>query len=112
LRLSPDLLRQDVKKNIAEYRIVLVLSPPQLRVYPIDFGEYDMESDEIGASNKRTWAEFRLITYSRGCVSVPTEHIAALVCGRYPKGQSTTKELLTHPVLKICVLSASNLLVH
>jgi 5-methyltetrahydrofolate--homocysteine methyltransferase len=90
--LGPDLLRQYVDEisNIAD---CLVSAHPNAGL-PNEFGEYDMESDEM-AGHIKEWAESGLLNIVGGCCGSTPEHIAAMVA--VVKGKAPRK-IVKHPV--------------
>ena len=73
--LGPDLLRQyvDEVSTVAE---CLVSAHPNAGL-PNEFGEYDLESDEM-AEHIREWAQSGLVNIVGGCCGSTPEHIAAI----------------------------------
>lgn len=73
--LGPDLLRQyvDEMSTIAE---CLVSAHPNAGL-PNEFGEYDMEADEM-AMHIKEWAESGLVNIVGGCCGSTPEHIRAI----------------------------------
>lgn len=90
--LGPDLLRQYVEE-IANIADCLVSAHPNAGL-PNEFGEYDMESDEM-ASHIKEWAESGLLNIVGGCCGSTPEHIAAIVA--VVKGKAPRK-IVKHPV--------------
>lgn len=90
--LGPDLLRQYVDEisNIAD---CFVSAHPNAGL-PNEFGEYDMESDEM-AGHIKEWAESGLLNIVGGCCGSTPEHIAAMVA--VTKGKAPRK-IVKHPV--------------
>jgi 5-methyltetrahydrofolate--homocysteine methyltransferase len=73
--LGPDLLRQYVDE-ISQIYECFVSAHPNAGL-PNEFGEYDMESDEMAAHIKE-WAESGLLNIVGGCCGSTPKHIAAL----------------------------------
>ena len=73
--LGPDLLRQYVDE-ISQISECFVSAHPNAGL-PNEFGEYDMESDEMAAHIKE-WAESGLLNIVGGCCGSTPKHIAAL----------------------------------
>ncbi|MEP1447780.1 MAG: homocysteine S-methyltransferase family protein [Paraglaciecola sp.] len=73
--LGPDLLRQYVEE-ISQVSECFVSAHPNAGL-PNEFGEYDMESDEM-AAHIREWAESGLLNIVGGCCGSTPEHIAAM----------------------------------
>lgn len=73
--LGPDLLRQYVEE-IAQVSECFVSAHPNAGL-PNEFGEYDMESDEM-ASHIKEWAESGLLNIVGGCCGSTPKHIAAM----------------------------------
>jgi len=73
--LGPDLLRQYVDE-ISQISECFVSAHPNAGL-PNEFGEYDMESDEM-ASHIKEWAESGLLNIVGGCCGSTPKHIAAL----------------------------------
>ena len=73
--LGPDLLRQYVDE-ISQIAECFVSAHPNAGL-PNEFGEYDMESDEMAAHIKE-WAESGLLNIVGGCCGSTPKHIAAL----------------------------------
>jgi 5-methyltetrahydrofolate--homocysteine methyltransferase len=73
--LGPDLLRQYVDE-ISQVSECFVSAHPNAGL-PNEFGEYDMESDEM-ASHIQEWAESGLLNIVGGCCGSTPEHIRAL----------------------------------
>ncbi|RDV25099.1 5-methyltetrahydrofolate--homocysteine methyltransferase [Alteromonas aestuariivivens] len=73
--LGPDLLRQyvDEVSNVAE---TLVSAHPNAGL-PNEFGEYDLEADEMAAHVKE-WAQSGLVNIVGGCCGSTPEHIKAI----------------------------------
>ena len=73
--LGPDLLRQYVEEisNVSE---CLVSAHPNAGL-PNEFGEYDMEADEM-ATHIKEWAASGLLNVVGGCCGSTPEHIAAM----------------------------------
>lgn len=73
--LGPDLLRQYVEEisNVAD---CLVSAHPNAGL-PNEFGEYDMDGDEM-ALHIKEWAESGLVNIVGGCCGSSPEHIAAI----------------------------------
>jgi 5-methyltetrahydrofolate--homocysteine methyltransferase len=73
--LGPDLLRQyvDEVSTVAE---CLVSAHPNAGL-PNEFGEYDLESDEM-AEHIREWAQSGLVNIVGGCCGSTPEHISAI----------------------------------
>ncbi|WP_018983402.1 homocysteine S-methyltransferase family protein [Salinimonas chungwhensis] len=83
--LGPDLLRQYVAE-IAGVAECLVSAHPNAGL-PNEFGEYDMEADEMAAHIKE-WAQAGLVNIVGGCCGSTPEHIKALadaVAGQPPR---------------------------
>lgn len=83
--LGPDLLRQYVEE-ISEVATCLVSAHPNAGL-PNEFGEYDMEGEEM-AIHIREWAESGLVNIVGGCCGSSPEHIAAIaqtVAGLAPR---------------------------
>lgn len=83
--LGPDLLRQYVEEiaNVAE---CLVSAHPNAGL-PNEFGEYDMDGDEM-AEHIREWAKSGLVNIVGGCCGSSPEHIRAIadaVAGLAPR---------------------------
>jgi 5-methyltetrahydrofolate--homocysteine methyltransferase len=73
--LGPDLLRQYVAE-ISQISECFVSAHPNAGL-PNEFGEYDMESDEM-ASHIKEWAASGLINIVGGCCGSTPKHIAAI----------------------------------
>lgn len=73
--LGPDLLRQYVDE-ISQISECFVSAHPNAGL-PNEFGEYDMESDEMAAHIKE-WASSGLLNIVGGCCGSTPKHIAAL----------------------------------
>ncbi|GAA6185674.1 MULTISPECIES: homocysteine S-methyltransferase family protein [Alteromonadaceae] len=73
--LGPDLLRQYVEE-IANQAECLVSAHPNAGL-PNEFGEYDMEEDEM-AEHIQEWAKSGLVNIVGGCCGSTPEHIAAI----------------------------------
>lgn len=73
--LGPDLLRQYVEE-IATVAECLVSAHPNAGL-PNEFGEYDLESDEM-AEHIKEWAQSGLVNIVGGCCGSTPEHIAAI----------------------------------
>ncbi|WJG08384.1 homocysteine S-methyltransferase family protein [Aliiglaciecola sp. LCG003] len=73
--LGPDLLRQYVEE-IASRAECLVSAHPNAGL-PNEFGEYDMEADEM-AEHIKEWAQSGLVNIVGGCCGSTPEHIAAM----------------------------------
>jgi 5-methyltetrahydrofolate--homocysteine methyltransferase len=73
--LGPDLLRQYVEE-ISQVSECFVSAHPNAGL-PNEFGEYDMESDEM-ASHIEEWAQSGLLNIVGGCCGSTPKHIAAL----------------------------------
>ncbi|WP_233267412.1 homocysteine S-methyltransferase family protein [Paraglaciecola sp. L3A3] len=73
--LGPDLLRQYVDE-ISQVSECLVSAHPNAGL-PNEFGEYDMEADEM-ASHIKEWAASGLLNIVGGCCGSTPEHIAAI----------------------------------
>lgn len=73
--LGPDLLRQYVAE-ISDVATCLVSAHPNAGL-PNEFGEYDMDGDEMAAHIKE-WAESGLVNIVGGCCGSSPEHIAAI----------------------------------
>ena len=73
--LGPDLLRQYVDE-ISQISECFVSAHPNAGL-PNEFGEYDMESDEMAAHLKE-WAASGLLNIVGGCCGSTPKHIAAL----------------------------------
>ncbi|GGD66662.1 homocysteine S-methyltransferase family protein [Lacimicrobium alkaliphilum] len=73
--LGPDLLRQYVKE-ISDIAECAVSAHPNAGL-PNEFGEYDMEGDEM-AVHIREWAESGLLNIVGGCCGTSPEHIKAI----------------------------------
>ena len=73
--LGPDLLRQYVE-DIATQAECLVSAHPNAGL-PNEFGEYDMEDDEM-AMHIKEWAESGLVNIVGGCCGSTPEHILAI----------------------------------
>jgi 5-methyltetrahydrofolate--homocysteine methyltransferase len=73
--LGPDLLRQYVDE-ISQISECFVSAHPNAGL-PNEFGEYDMESDEM-ASHIKEWAASGLINIVGGCCGSTPKHIAAI----------------------------------
>lgn len=83
--LGPDLLRQYVDE-IATVAECLVSAHPNAGL-PNEFGEYDLESNEM-AEHIREWAQSGLVNIVGGCCGSTPEHIAAIaeaVAGLAPR---------------------------
>lgn len=73
--LGPDLLRQYVEE-ISDKAECLVSAHPNAGL-PNEFGEYDMDGDEM-ASHIQEWAQSGLVNIVGGCCGSTPEHIAAI----------------------------------
>ncbi|GAB2709458.1 homocysteine S-methyltransferase family protein [Aliiglaciecola sp. 3_MG-2023] len=73
--LGPDLLRQYVEE-IANQAECLVSAHPNAGL-PNEFGEYDMEADEM-AEHIEEWAKSGLVNIVGGCCGSTPEHIAEI----------------------------------
>lgn len=73
--LGPDLLRQYVDE-ISQIAECFVSAHPDACL-PNEFGEYDMESDEMAAHIKE-WAKSGLLNIVDGCCGSTPKHIAAI----------------------------------
>lgn len=73
--LGPDLLRQYVEE-ISQVSECFVSAHPNAGL-PNEFGEYDMESDEM-AMHIKEWAESGLLNIVGGCCGSTPKHIAAM----------------------------------
>lgn len=73
--LGPDLLRQYVEE-ISNQAECLVSAHPNAGL-PNEFGEYDMEGDEM-ATHIKEWAESGLVNIVGGCCGSSPEHISAI----------------------------------
>lgn len=73
--LGPDLLRQYVEE-ISNQAECLVSAHPNAGL-PNEFGEYDMEGDEM-AIHIKEWAESGLVNIVGGCCGSSPEHIQAI----------------------------------
>jgi 5-methyltetrahydrofolate--homocysteine methyltransferase len=73
--LGPDLLRQYVEE-ISQVSECLVSAHPNAGL-PNEFGEYDMEADEM-ASHIKEWASSGLLNIVGGCCGSTPTHIAAI----------------------------------
>lgn len=73
--LGPDLLRQYVEE-ISQVSECFVSAHPNAGL-PNEFGEYDMESDEM-ATHIKEWAESGLLNIVGGCCGSTPKHIAAM----------------------------------
>lgn len=73
--LGPDLLRQYVEE-ISNQAECLVSAHPNAGL-PNEFGEYDMEGDEM-AIHIKEWAESGLVNIVGGCCGSSPEHISAI----------------------------------
>lgn len=73
--LGPDLLRQYVQE-ISDVSECLVSAHPNAGL-PNEFGEYDMEPDEM-ATHIKEWAESGLVNIVGGCCGSSPDHIAAI----------------------------------
>ena len=73
--LGPDLLRQYVDE-VSAVAECLVSAHPNAGL-PNEFGEYDLESDEM-AEHIREWAQSGLVNIVGGCCGSTPEHIAAI----------------------------------
>ncbi len=73
--LGPDLLRQYVDE-VAQIAECLVSAHPNAGL-PNEFGEYDLQSDEM-AEHIKEWASSGLVNIVGGCCGSTPEHIAAL----------------------------------
>ncbi|MGQ8366419.1 homocysteine S-methyltransferase family protein [Glaciecola sp. 1036] len=73
--LGPDLLRQYVAE-LSRVSEVLVSAHPNAGL-PNEFGEYDMDADEMAAHIKE-WAASGLVNIVGGCCGSTPEHIAAI----------------------------------
>ena len=73
--LGPDLLRQYVDE-ISQISECLVSAHPNAGL-PNEFGEYDLESDEMAAHIKE-WAQSGLLNIVGGCCGSTPRHIAAM----------------------------------
>ncbi len=73
--LGPDLLRQYVEE-ISDVATCLVSAHPNAGL-PNEFGEYDMEGDEM-AAHIREWAESGLVNIVGGCCGSSPDHISAI----------------------------------
>ena len=73
--LGPDLLRQYVEE-ISEVSECLVSAHPNAGL-PNEFGEYDLEADEM-AEHIAEWAQAGLVNIVGGCCGSTPEHIAAM----------------------------------
>ena len=76
--LGPDLLRQYVDE-LANVTECLVSAHPNAGL-PNEFGEYDMQADEM-ASHLTEWAKSGLVNIVGGCCGSTPEHIKAIVDG-------------------------------
>jgi 5-methyltetrahydrofolate--homocysteine methyltransferase len=90
--LGPDLLRQYVAE-ISKISDCLVSAHPNAGL-PNEFGEYDLESDEM-AKHIEEWAESGLLNIVGGCCGSTPEHIAAMVA--VVKGKAPRK-IVKNPV--------------
>lgn len=73
--LGPDLLRQYVQ-DISKRAECLVSAHPNAGL-PNEFGEYDMDGDEM-AEHIKEWAESGLVNIVGGCCGSSPEHIKAI----------------------------------
>lgn len=73
--LGPDLLRQYVEE-IANQAECLVSAHPNAGL-PNEFGEYDMDDEEM-AEHIKEWAQSGLVNIVGGCCGSSPEHIAAI----------------------------------
>jgi 5-methyltetrahydrofolate--homocysteine methyltransferase len=89
--LGPDLLRQYVD-DVASVAECLVSAHPNAGL-PNEFGEYDMQSDEM-AEHIGEWAHAGLVNIVGGCCGSTPEHIAAIAkaVAPFPPRQTVQRE--------------------
>ena len=90
--LGPDLLRQYVDE-ISQIADCLVSAHPNAGL-PNEFGEYDLESDEM-AKHIAEWADSGLLNIVGGCCGSTPAHIAAMV--KAVEGKAP-RQVIKHPV--------------
>ncbi|MFT5674222.1 MAG: 5-methyltetrahydrofolate--homocysteine methyltransferase [Paraglaciecola sp.] len=89
--LGPDLLRQYVD-DVASVAECLVSAHPNAGL-PNEFGEYDLEADEM-AEHIGEWAQSGLVNIVGGCCGSTPEHIAAIAkaVAPFPPRQTVQRE--------------------
>jgi 5-methyltetrahydrofolate--homocysteine methyltransferase len=90
--LGPDLLRQYVD-DVAGVAECLVSAHPNAGL-PNEFGEYDLEADEM-AEHIGEWAQAGLVNIVGGCCGSTPEHIAAIakIVAPFPPRQTVQREV-------------------
>ncbi|GAB3034634.1 methionine synthase [Bowmanella dokdonensis] len=97
--LGPDLLRQYVKE-ISDIAPCAVSAHPNAGL-PNEFGEYDMDGDEM-AVHIREWAQSGLLNIVGGCCGTTPEHIRAIATA--VKDMAPRKPVTPQVSMRLCGL--------